>query len=174
MKRKILVFDPNLCTGCMHCMTACSTYHEGSTSFSRARLQIIRHEGHAVTRIDEEDELIFSLSICQQCEDPICATVCPTCAIRRDGSTGAMTIERTKCVGCRMCMMTCYFGTISFSSEDGHAFKCDLCSGNPQCITFCQPQALRFLPIEQAPMPRRMRIANTLENNYGYAGRIRR
>lgn len=159
MERKILVFDPYLCTGCMYCMTACATYHEGRTSLSKARLQIIRHEGHALTKIDEEDELIFTLVHCQQCEDPICSIVCPVAAIGRDTTTGALTIDRTKCVGCRTCLMTCYFGAISFNQREKSVFKCELCGGDPQCVTFCQPGALKFMPIEQASLPRKMETA---------------
>jgi Fe-S-cluster-containing dehydrogenase component len=137
MERKALVFDPYLCTGCMYCMTACATHHEGKASLSKARLQIIRHEGHALTRIDEEDELIFTFISCQHCEDPICSIVCPVTAISRDATTGAMTIDRDRCVGCRMCLMPCYFGAISVNQERKNVFKCQLCGGDPQCVKFC-------------------------------------
>ena len=156
MERKVLVFDPYLCTGCMYCMTACSTFNEGSTSLSKARLQIIRHEGHAITRIEEEDELIFLLVACQQCEDAICSGVCPTSALKRDVSTGAMVIHRNKCVGCRMCLMNCPFGAISFNLRKKQVFKCELCSGDPQCVKFCQSQALKFIPVEEAPLGKRV------------------
>ena len=162
MERKVLVFDPHLCTGCMYCMTVCSTYHEGSTSLSKARLQIIRHEGHALTKIDEEDELIFALVGCQQCEDPICSIVCPVAAIGRDNATGSVNIDRAKCVGCRMCLMTCYFGAVSFNQKEKTVFKCDLCGGDPQCVKFCQPKALRFMPVEQASLPQRMKTATKI------------
>ncbi len=156
MARKILVFDPHLCTGCMHCMTTCTTYHEGRTSLSKARLQVIRHEGHAITKIDEADELVFTVIGCQQCEDPICSLVCPVAAISRNHTTGAMVIDQDKCVGCRMCLMTCYFGAISFNQEANKVYKCELCAGDPQCVQFCQPRALRFLPVDQANLPKKM------------------
>ncbi len=162
MERKILVFDPYLCTRCMHCMTSCATYNEERTSLSKSRLQIIRHEGHALTKIDEEDELIFTLVACQQCEDPICSMVCPVAAIGRDNKTGAMTIDRTRCVGCRMCLLTCYFGAITFNQKEKNVFKCELCGGDPQCVRFCQPGALRYLPIEQASFPKKMETATKI------------
>jgi Fe-S-cluster-containing dehydrogenase component len=137
-------------------MTACSTFNEGRTSLSKARLQIIRHEGHAITRIEEEDELIFLLVACQQCEDAICSGVCPTSALKRDVSTGAMIIHRNKCVGCRMCLMNCPFGAISFNLRKKQVFKCELCGGDPQCVKFCQPQALKFIPVEEAPLGKRV------------------
>jgi carbon-monoxide dehydrogenase iron sulfur subunit len=158
----------------MYCMTACSTHHEGRTSFSSARLQIIRHEGHAITRMEEEDELIFSLNICQQCDEPICASVCPTGSIRRDPLTAAMIIDPKRCVGCRTCLMACYFGAISYSEKKKQVFKCDLCGGDPRCVRFCQPKALTFVPVEQAPMGKRMKACQKMEDSYGYPLRIRR
>ena len=147
MRRKALVFDPRLCTGCMYCMTSCATYHEGRASLSKARLQIIRHEGHALTKIDEEDELIFAFVTCQQCEDPICSMECPVAAFTRDNETGAVIIDISQCVGCRMCLSACPFGAISFNEREGTVFKCDLCGGNPVCVKFCQSKALRFVPV---------------------------
>jgi len=160
--KKVLSHDPNLCTGCMYCMVACSTYNEGSASLSKARLQIIRHEGHALTRIDQEDELLFALVGCPQCEDPICSTVCPVAAIRKDDTTGAMVIDRDKCVGCKMCLMTCYFGAISFNEKVGTAFKCELCGGDPQCVRFCQPGALTYIPAGQVSLRTRMQTARKI------------
>jgi len=165
MQRKMLMFDPRLCTGCMHCMTSCATYHEGSTSLSKARLQIIRHEGHALTKIDEEDELIFVFVGCQQCEDPLCSLVCPVSAHTRDSETGAVIIDRTRCVGCRMCLMTCHFGAISFNQRERTVFKCDLCGGDPVCVKFCQSKALKFVPVEQAPLSKRMYAATKIMVN---------
>ena len=69
-EEKVIVFDPNLCTGCMYCMTACSTYHCGATSLSKSSIHVVRHEGHAITRIDQEDDLIFDVIICQQGDEP--------------------------------------------------------------------------------------------------------
>ncbi len=149
MQKKVLNFDPRMCTGCMYCMTACSTRNEGATSLSMARLRLIRHEGHALTRIDEEDELVFSLVRCRQCEKPVCATACAAGAISRDRSTGAMVIEREACTGCRECVTKCPFGAISFSENEqgqAYAFKCDICKGDPECVKFCLAGALTYAP----------------------------
>ncbi len=159
MDRKLLTFDPHLCTGCMYCMTACSTYNEGSTSLSRARLHIIRHEGHAVTKIGEEDELVFALIGCQQCEEPLCAILCPHSALKQDPSTGAIVILKDRCVGCHTCLTNCPFGAISFNEQKQQVFKCELCKGDPQCVKFCQPGALRFEPAKDVAPARRGKAA---------------
>ncbi|MBN2239204.1 MAG: 4Fe-4S dicluster domain-containing protein [Dehalococcoidales bacterium] len=154
MEYKALVHDPFLCTGCMRCMTTCSTYNNGATSLSRARIQIARHEGHAITRIDEEDELIFEALHCQQCDKPYCMLFCPVSAISRNKETGAMEINYNKCIGCRMCMSGCPFGAIRYDVIRNRVIKCDLCGGDPQCVKLCPMEAIKFLPKTVANTPK--------------------
>jgi anaerobic carbon-monoxide dehydrogenase iron sulfur subunit len=152
VERKVFVFDPHLCTGCMYCMTACSTHNEGATSLSEARIRVLRHEGHALTRMEEEDELIFTVVTCRQCDNPVCAEPCPVQAITRDSVTGAMVIDQDLCTGCQECAMRCPYTAISVSkanNDQAHVFKCELCNGDPQCVKFCYPQALRYVPARE-------------------------
>jgi carbon-monoxide dehydrogenase iron sulfur subunit len=155
-KEKVLVHDHTICTGCMRCMTTCSTYNNGSTSLTKARLQIVRHEGHAITRMDEVDELIFQPMICQQCDKPRCQEFCPTHAIDRNPETRAMVINYDRCIGCRLCMAVCPFGAMRYDSSRRRVFKCELCEGDPQCVKLCPQEALQFLPKD---------VANTVKIN---------
>lgn len=162
MEEKVIVFDPVLCTGCMRCMTTCSTYNIGATSLSKACIHIVRHEGHTLTRIDEEDELIFEALSCQQCDKPFCLYFCPTRAIERNKDTGAMVIDYDKCIGCRMCMVGCPFGAIRYDSDRKQVIKCDFCDGDPQCVKFCPTGALQFLPKSVANIPKIDRLARRM------------
>ena len=162
VERKVLVHDPNACTGCMYCMLACSTYNEGATSLSKARLQIIRHEGHALTKTTEEDELVFTFIGCQQCEEPACAVVCPSEALKRDLVTGAMVHHIEKCLGCRLCLSQCPFGAISFNQAKQRIFKCELCKGDPVCVKFCPVEALKLLPATEVPLAKRAGMAKKI------------
>lgn len=159
MEEKVLVHDPTLCTGCMRCMTTCSTYNNGATSLSRARLHITRHEGHALTGIDEEDDLIFESLNCRQCDKPYCMYFCPVRAIKRDKETGAMVINYDKCIGCRMCVTMCPFGASLYDSARKRVIKCELCDGDPQCVKFCPSGALQYIPKGSAHIPTISRLA---------------
>jgi hypothetical protein len=64
-EERVIFFDPHYCTGCMRCATTCSTYNIGATSLTKSCIHIARHEGHTITRIDEEDDLIFQALSCQ-------------------------------------------------------------------------------------------------------------
>jgi len=153
-KEKTLVHDATICTGCMRCMTTCSTYNFGSTSFTKSRIQIVRHEGHALTRMDEVDELIFQPMICQQCDKPRCQEFCPAHAIDRNPKTNAMVINYDRCIGCRMCMAVCPFGAMRYDTKRHKVFKCELCEGDPQCVKLCPQEALQFLSKDVANSPK--------------------
>lgn len=154
MSDKVIIFDPDLCSGCMYCVSACSTYNAGATSMFRSCIHIVRHEGHALTRIDEEDDLIFDMVNCQQCDEPYCMNACPVMAIKRDAVTGAMLIDHDKCIGCQMCMISCPFGAIFYDRERKSSVKCDLCGGDPQCVKFCPTGALQFISKELVHTPK--------------------
>ena len=80
-----LVFYPHRCSGCMYCMTVCSTFHEKATSFSKSRIQVSRHEGHALSPIGVEDDLIFDVELknCDLCDgEPQCVRFCSYDALR--------------------------------------------------------------------------------------------
>ncbi len=153
-KDKVLVHDATLCTGCMRCMTTCSTYNFGATSFTKSRIQIIRHEGHAITRMDEPDELIFQPMTCQQCDKPRCQDFCPAHALDRDPKTRAMKVNYDRCLGCRQCMVVCPFGAMRYDTTRRKIFKCELCEGDPQCVKMCPQGALQFLPKDIANLPK--------------------
>ena len=161
-EEKVIFFDPHYCSGCMRCATTCSTYNIGATSLTKSRIHIARHEGHAITTINEEDELIFDMFTCQQCDEPYCLHLCPTLAIAKDSETGAITINLDKCMGCRMCMVGCPFGAILYDSDKKQVLKCELCGGDPQCVKFCPTGALQFLPKKLAHLPKIGRLARKM------------
>jgi Fe-S-cluster-containing hydrogenase component 2 len=47
-------------------------------------------------------------------------------------------VDEEKCSNCGECYEACPYDVIHEHPERTVAFKCDLCDGDPQCITFCQ------------------------------------
>ncbi len=83
-------------------------------------------------------EINFHMAItCNQCSEPICMDVCPTGAITKSVADGIVRISETKCLGCRLCDLACPFGGIHYNVEQKMASKCDLCNGDPQCLSVC-------------------------------------
>ena len=145
--QKVLFVEPEKCTGCRLCENACSIFHEKVSNPSRARIHIVKWE----------DAGLYLPMVCQQCETPICETVCPMGAIKRDAKTGALLINQDLCVGCKLCVMFCPLGGVTIG-KNRETLKCDLCGGDPLCVKFCIPGALQYIDANAINL-RKRRIA---------------
>ena len=132
---KGLVINLEKCTGCRSCELACSFVHHGEYNPVKSNIHV---------SIFTENAFYVPVT-CFQCDRAFCAEVCPTKAISAKVENGAyvVKIDKQKCVGCKMCMLACPFGAISYIAGVG-VQKCDLCGGNPECVNFCVPGALQF------------------------------
>ena len=83
--------------------------------------------------------------VCNQCENAYCANVCPTGAINRDEETGALEIDREKCVGCGLCGRYCPIDMAKVDPDLKKTVKCDLCGGDPLCVKVCPTGALEVV-----------------------------
>ncbi len=134
-KIKILVADPEKCTGCGICTLVCSFRHLREFNPSRALLTVIRNLKDGVN----------IPVICQHCDTPLCMESCPADAIYRDEKTNAVCINQENCIGCHQCLVACPFGGIHIDPVDSRTVKCDLCEGYALCAQFCPREALVFL-----------------------------
>jgi Fe-S-cluster-containing hydrogenase component 2 len=135
MMNKVLAVDYEKCTGCRNCETACSVFHVQACNPAKSAVRIVKwaRKGLNVP------------VVCQQCETPACADICPVQAISRDEDTGAMIVDGDLCVGCRMCIVACPFGAVVLDRDRRQVIKCDLCGGvEPWCVRFCEPGALTY------------------------------
>jgi len=49
------------------------------------------------------------------------------------------------CIGCRICVAACPFGAIGFDILANKVIKCDFCDGDPQCVRFCDVEAIQYV-----------------------------
>ncbi len=124
----------DLCTGCSLCQLACSLRLLGGFNPHRALLNI----DHA------RENLYHFPTVCNQCENPYCAKVCPVAAIGRDPRTAAMVVDRSICVGCNLCSRYCPIQVVGVDPELKKSVKCDLCEGDPRCVAACPTGALEL------------------------------
>jgi len=153
---KVLAVDPQKCNGCKLCEIACSLFHEGEVDPARSRIHILEWN---IT------EAIFLPVLCQHCVDAPCKAVCPKDAISWQDDWGRVVIDYGRCVSCQMCVAACPFGAIGFDKAHEVVFKCDLCNGQPQCVNFCEPRALKFTYADRIPYSR-IRQAACIRRKY--------
>lgn len=152
---KQLVVDPKKCASCRTCELMCSFEH---TKVFNPRLS-------AVNVINYEDAMVSIPVMCMQCEDACCIKVCPVKAISQD-ENGAVTIDSEKCIVCKMCVSACPLGNISFSPFSRKVFKCDLCGGDPKCVKFCAPGAIKYVDPTESP-ERKKAVAEQFKEVFG-------
>ena len=95
-------------------------------------------------RIEEKGGVSFAVS-CRHCEEPLCVKGCITGALSI--RNGVIEVDRSKCVGCYTCILSCPYGAI-MPSQDGAIQKCELCmknrDGKPACVQGCPNKAIVF------------------------------
>lgn len=139
MTRMVMILNMDYCTGCKACVLACSFIKEKCFDPSRARIRII----------GEEREGLNIPITCEHCTHPPCERICPVTAIHKSVEKGIVLVDSEKCTGCGLCRLVCPFGVETIAIRDRKAIKCDLCNGQPECVSFCLPGALKF--VEETP-----------------------
>ena len=112
----------------------CALRHEGVVNPSRSRIRVFQHEG----------DLLEIPMLCQQCESPPCAAVCPVNAIHQDEKLGRVVVDYDRCMGCKTCLIVCPFGAMGFDTIAHKVINCDLCDGDPECVKFCSTEAIQY------------------------------
>lgn len=149
--KMLLLIDHDSCSGCQSCVLACSLTKTGIFSPTRSRVAIKKWE----------DQCLSIPVLCDHCNSPPCAPVCPTSAISKDPETGIVEINQELCTGCRACAIACPYGPETVHFVDNKAVLCDLCDGNPQCARICQQMAISYMPTTIAAQYKKRRLAET-------------
>jgi formate dehydrogenase iron-sulfur subunit len=102
----------------------------------------------------EQNAWSFSSDVCKHCENAGCLEACPTGAIVRT-EFGGVFIQPDICNGCAYCVVSCPFGVVERSPDDGRAFKCTFCYDRqkaglkPACAQACPTESIKFGEISE-------------------------
>ena len=149
---KVLSIEYQKCTVCRSCELVCSVKHDGVANPMRSRIKIMKWEA----------EGLYIPMSCQQCQDAPCLNVCPVKAISRGEGMGCVEVDYDVCIGCRSCVTVCPFGAMSYNVKDKKVFKCDLCDGDPQCVRFCDVEAVVYVEAGEIPVDKKRKAAERL------------
>jgi len=156
-KRWGMIIDLTKCRpGCTACLDACR--HENNVAFHDDP----RWDVHWIRKVDVEQAIGNKtqeksiILMCNHCDDPPCAQVCPVQATyKRDD--GIIIVDHHRCIGCRYCMIACPYNARYFNFKDneewqnkdhpkrshGVAEACTLCAHRldvgrlPACVEAC-------------------------------------
>ena len=129
--KQILLTDPEKCDGCNKCVEACEQVNHESSIF----LHKMDSGYHAI--------------VCQQCINPSCIKGCFRDAIYRE--EGIVKIDQDRCIGCRLCMLMCPIGSITYTEDQ--MLKCQQqCMENgeeiPSCVSACEAGCLEVVNVK--------------------------
>jgi anaerobic dimethyl sulfoxide reductase subunit B (iron-sulfur subunit) len=151
-KQLAFYFDSSACTGCKACQAACKDKNNSPLGVIWRR--VFHYGGGGWVKQDgfwvPNDVFAYSVSIaCNHCQKPVCMEVCPAAAIsKRDD--GVVSIDTSRCIGCRYCEWACPYGAPQFDEQAGHMTKCNFCADlldqgqNPVCVDACNMRCLQF------------------------------
>ncbi|MBW1722090.1 MAG: 4Fe-4S dicluster domain-containing protein [Deltaproteobacteria bacterium] len=149
---KVLQINYQKCTGCRLCELVCAVAHDGKSNPARSRIKVMKWEA----------EGLYVPMSCNHCQDAPCMNACPVKAIYRDEELGRVMVDYDVCIGCRTCVAVCPFGAMSYNTKDKKVFKCDFCDGDPQCVRFCEVQAIEYVDAEEVSIEKKREAAERL------------
>ena len=199
MGKKGILYDASTCIGCHYCEEGCKKHNDLSCDVTVNILSLVGpkfpkemlpdvYRGFEETytpaikddrdaerwlRVTENSKMIGEATValnmrhaCTHCG--LCAEVCPSGAIRMH-EEGAVTVDPTRCIGCKYCYQACPFDIPRYRDKekygDAGMQKCSMCYERqnrwktPGCVQSCPTGALVFGVYEDLVEEGRKRVA---------------
>ena len=112
-KRYSMVIDLHKCVGCAACDIACKAENNVPVDFHWSN-HIVETSG-----VFPNTKFKYIPTLCNHCENAPCVTNCPTTAMYKN-EDGLTLHNADKCIGCRLCQLSCPYGVIWFNKYEPH------------------------------------------------------
>ncbi|HUS86257.1 MAG TPA: 4Fe-4S dicluster domain-containing protein [Bacteroidales bacterium] len=139
---KGFIYKYDRCVSCLACVTACWIENGNEVAWRT----VITDNPDAWPGLP-----VHNLSIaCNHCESPSCLDGCPTGAYNINISTGAVVLDRRRCMGCNYCYWNCPYDAPAYNPGTKEVEKCTFCMERleidlqPACTAACPTGALKF------------------------------
>lgn len=152
-----ILIDTTRCVGCRGCEEICAETNglpvpdiDDESVFESER-PTSETQWTVVNRYETEKGEVFAKKQCMHCQEPACASACLTKAMYKTDD-GPVIWRKSKCMGCRFCMVSCPFDVPKFeyNSAAPSIQKCRMCwerlqeGEQPACVENCPAEALTF------------------------------
>ena len=155
MEKKIFDIDLDRCVGCYSCAVACMDQNDlvpDDLGFMWRDVESLPYNG----------KIRYASFACMHCDDAPCVMSCPTLAITKNDMTHLVESDKSKCIGCHSCVMSCPFGAPKFD-VCGKMEKCNGCAVRvangliPACVKVCPTKALKYDSAENIGKGKKLR-----------------
>lgn len=150
MKKMAILTDTTLCIGCEECVAACKkTNATGLDKPWRWQKNIDDLSASRWTTIQKKPGNQYIRQQCRHCLDPACVSACLVGALTKTPE-GAVVYDKSKCMGCRYCMMSCPYGIprYSWSKPVPYIQKCTMCYDNIKSGKLSEPACTAACPVK--------------------------
>jgi molybdopterin-containing oxidoreductase family iron-sulfur binding subunit len=120
-KRWGMVIDVSKCQdGCTECVDACRK-ENNVASHDDPNFDIHWIRKAKITRKHPNAKSITAPLMCNQCDNPPCALVCPVKATYKR-EDGIVIVDKHRCIGCRYCLIACPYNMRMFNFQENHVW----------------------------------------------------
>ena len=148
-----ILVDVTKCTGCERCVAACTQRNKlnvWQADEDRATTADGLSE-HRLSTVLKVGDGRFARKSCMHCLHPSCVSACMVGGLTKSPA-GPVLYDRSKCIGCRYCMLACPFHVprYQWDKTSPYVAKCDMCSDRlarnqlPACVEACPQKALKL------------------------------
>lgn len=151
----MIIVNYQTCTGCRTCEAVCSSWHN-SMNINGKRVPVTASPNSSRIQVHSFNPDADIPNMCAMCDDAPCVEACPVPpheetgrrALYRDPETLVIRNDTDRCIACGSCAIACseYRRGVIRQDESGKPVgMCDLCDGDPQCVTHCPYGALAYV-----------------------------
>jgi len=112
-KQYAMVIDLHRCVGCAACDIACKAENNVPVEFNWSN-HIVETRGTF-----PNTQFSYIPTLCNHCDDAPCVSNCPTTAMYKN-EDGLTLHDVDKCIGCRLCQLSCPYGVIWYNKQAPH------------------------------------------------------
>lgn len=145
MSKKFL-FNQEKCVGCTSCVIACKNEFQTPPEIN---YRLVRPADENA----DSPERVFINFACAHCDEPACLKNCPVEAYRKRPD-GIVVHDVDRCIGCKLCTVSCPYATPKYNKSAGKVYKCQFCYQRqdknmlPACVEGCPVGALGVIDTE--------------------------